>query len=112
AATFLEALIPLGIGLIFSSRPRWFQGLWAIGVLLMLYAVLLTFSRGAFVALGLTLLLFILIRLPSMFRYGLIGLLGIIGLALVFVPLDSIPLLGSGQDWLLSRWDLYRNSLY
>lgn len=112
AATFLEAFIPLGIGLIFSSRPRWFQVVWAVGVAVMLYALVLTFSRGAFVALGLTLLLFILTRLPFTFRYGLVALLGIAGLALLFAPLSGIPLVGSGQEWLLSRWDLYRNSLY
>ncbi len=112
AATFLEGLIPLGIGLIFSSRPRWFQAVWLVGSLVMLYAVLLTFSRGSFIALGLTLLIYILTKLPVRIRYGVIALL-LIGLAaLLFVPLGNVPILNSGQSWLLSRFELYRNSLY
>ena len=104
-ATFLEVMIPLGIVLVLTSRHRSIIAVWAICTLICLYALVLTFSGGAVVALAVTGLIagLFLSRRWSL-RLAFLLLL-IAGIAALFLT-------SAGADWVLSRWLLYRNSLY
>jgi hypothetical protein len=104
AATFLEIMIPLGIALAFSSR-RLLRLFWALGTLLCLYALVLTFSRGAWVGLGVTFLVAVIVLARS--RPVRIG-----AAILLIVGIGGVLLSATGGDWALSRWILYRNSLF
>lgn len=104
AATFLEIMIPLGIALAFSSR-RLLRFFWALGTLLCLYALVLTFSRGAWVGLGVTFFVAVIVLArPRPVRIG--------AAVLLVVGSGGVLLSAAGGDWALSRWILYRNSLF
>lgn len=110
AAAVIVGLLPLGLTLAITSRSDGGRALWWMGVAVMVYGLLLSFSRGAFVALGMAglaaLLLLILPRRAALI-VALALVAGVVALA-VFAP----PVVGSTFDWLLSRYELYRNSLY
>lgn len=120
AATFLETCLPLGVALTLSSAGRASRIAAAIGTLIVAYAVFLTASRGAWLALGLTAALAIvriaLARLPrrtanALLAVGLVaaaaGLIAIIALG----P-DRLPFLSSTFSRATDRGRLFLNSLY
>jgi O-antigen ligase len=121
AATFLEALIPLGIAF-FVRRRNW--GI-RIGVgaitLLMVYALLLTFSRGAFVGLFAAFVMIFIVLALSRLSLRVASVLVIAVLTLIVIaiyvlltadPASSSPLLASVMETAGSRLTLYRNSLF
>lgn len=104
-ATFLEVMIPLGVVLTLTSS-RWIvKSLWIVCTLFCLYALLLTFSRGALVALAVTALIagIVLARAWSIRLLALLILL--LGVAVMIFTT-------AGSDWIFTRWVLYRNSLF
>lgn len=104
-AAFMIGTIPLGVVLIVTSRRWLWRSLWIVCTLVCLYALLLTFSRGAMVGLGATLCIAGLVLSKKLIvRVGAVALL-IGGIA-------ALALTSAGSAWVLSRWDLYRNSLY
>ena len=112
AATFLEGLLPLGIVLAITSRERWQQAVWALCTLVMAYALLLSFSRGALLALLGTLAIFLITRLPRWYALiagAVIALLLVI--ALLVLP-QHVAIVGDSVAWISDRLALYRNSMY
>jgi hypothetical protein len=105
AATFLESMIPLGVVLVLTSLTRPIKIFWAVCTLVCLYALVLTFSRGAFVALGVGLCL-------SMIVLGRNQLTRLGGAALLIGGAAALLLTNAGSEWVLGRWELYRNSFY
>ncbi len=119
-AAFLGVAAPLGIARALSSRYVWRKGFWALGSLVILYAIFLTFSRGTWLALAavavLVIALGILRRLPRRIALAVVGI-GVIALAAGLVAIatlgaDSFPFLDSAFSTASSRGQLYRNSLY
>lgn len=107
AATTLEMVVPLGVALLLSSRKRVEQVGWALAVLVLLYALGLSYSRGAIIGLAVGLAAALLLRFSP--RLALLLVAGVIlgGLALIVFAPPELPI-----DWILSRRDLYLNSLY
>ncbi len=112
AATFLEGLIPLGIVLAFTSRERIQQIVCALGILVISYALLLTFSRGAMVALAATLLIFLVTRLPRLYALVVGLVIVVVGVILLLFLPHNLPMIGESLDWVMDRLLLYRNSAY
>ncbi len=119
-ATFLEGGIPLAVALALSSRrPLERVGAVLVGASLG-YALLLTASRGAWVALVVTAFLTAALwarrRLPA--RVGLPLALAVLGLALAGLVVlfllgpDRVPGLRSALARAASRFTLYANSLH
>jgi len=119
AATFVELAVPLGVALTVSSRKTLQKMVWGICTGIVLYAVFLSVSRGAWLALGLTAVLAgavtVLNRLPRRTATALIGLGGlalVAGLiAIVALGPDRIPLLASTFSRASDRGRLFQNSL-
>ncbi len=110
AAAVAVGALPLALALALSSRREVAQrALWWAGAAALGYGLLLTFSRGAFVALALTLLLALLTLILPRRAALLLALLLVAGAA---AALLARPLLAPALEWTLSRYDLYRNSLY
>src|SRR5678815_3565320 len=57
AATFVELLLPIVASLLFMSTKQNRRILWGITLLVLIYAFVLTYSRGAFLGLGVAFLL-------------------------------------------------------
>jgi O-antigen ligase len=119
-AAFLGVAVPLGIAQALSSRHIWSKGFWALCSLVILYAIFLSYSRGAWLALAvvtvLVIVLVILKRLPSRIAFVAVGIvvvaivLGVIAIGRQGV--DNIPFLASAFSTASNRGQLYRNSLY
>jgi putative inorganic carbon (HCO3(-)) transporter len=119
-ATFIEGGLPLAAGLWWSARQRWERLAAGLAFLVLGYGLLLTVSRGAWLAVaacaGLTLVVWGGRRLSTDRRvWGLAGLVGLALAAAVGVTLiapQRVPALASallrGQD----RIELYKNSLH
>ncbi len=105
AATFLGAMIPLGGILVLTARRWVWRNIWAICTLVCLYAVVLTFSRGALLALA-SLLCIVMMVLGKRWYMRLSGLLFLIAGAV------AVTLFNASSAWILSRLELYQNSLY
>lgn len=105
AATFLESMIPFGVFLVMTSRRWILKAFWGFCTLICLYAIVLTFSRGAFVALGVTLLIAGMVLPRS--KWVRLG-----ALVLLVVGVAGLMLTTAGSEWVLSRFELYRSSLY
>jgi O-antigen ligase len=120
AATLLELFLPLALALAFR-RPRWSgRLLWGLCALVMLYAVFLSYSRGAWVGLAAAALVALgvaaLRRLPRAAALATAGAVvvgaGLVGFLLLSGRLDSVPAVGSLLARGADRLTLYRNSLY
>jgi len=110
AATVAAGVLPLAVALALSTRRSWGRALWWMGVAALAYGLLLAFSRGAFIALALTLLLaLVTLVLP---RRAALALLALIALGAAAALLVGGPALERALDWTYSRYELYRNSLY
>jgi O-antigen ligase len=104
-ATFVEVMIPLGIVLAITSHRRNVKALWIGCTLVCAFALLLTFSRGAFVGLAAT-------GIVAAFVLAHRWPLRLAALLLLIVGAAGLLLTSTGADWVLSRWVLYRNSLF
>jgi len=114
-ATFLEGVFLLNLVLIWRARGLARVG-WALAAILMIYALIISGSRGAWLGLGIALVIGVPLRLPNpTWRLGLIsmmigaGLLGICGLVYVASSNQQLPILGSMLATWQSRFILYRN---
>lgn len=119
AATFLEIAVPLGIALTLSTRKTTSKVVWAICTLLVSYAIFLSASRGAWLALaamaGIALALVILARLPRRTATILIGI-GLAGtvaslLAIIILGPERLPFLASTFSRATDRGQLFQGSL-
>jgi putative inorganic carbon (HCO3(-)) transporter len=120
AATLLELFLPMALALNIP-RQRWSgRLLWGLCALVMLYAVFLSYSRGAWVGLAAAALVALgvaaLRRLPRTAAFALAGAV-VVGAALAVVlllsgRLDDMPGVGSLLARGADRLTLYRNSLY
>src|SRR5262249_15453898 len=117
-ATFLEAVLPLAIAFIFTRRTLAVQVTGGVTALILLYAIFLTYSRGAYVGLAgaaaVLVVVWILYRLPRPVAYGTSLVALIIMIDIVFAlyklaPAQPLPLLGRPVD---PRLTLYHNTLY
>lgn len=111
AAMFVEAMIPLGVFMAISARENRQRLIWLICTFIMLYAVFLSFSRGGWIALALTLV----IGLVTFSRAAAVitAVLVVVGAvtALVLGP-ERLSFLEGALSWTTGRYDLYRSSLY
>ncbi len=120
AAAFIEAAVPLGIALTVSSRGTTARVLLGAGTVVVLYALFLTASRGAWVALaaagGIFVALAVLKRLPG--RIALVIVAGgAAGVVVAFLGIavlgpDRLPFLASTFSRASDRSALFHNSLY
>ena len=120
-ATVLEVVFPMAVAFTFARRRA---ANWVVGgamMLILLYAIFLTYSRGAFVGLAGALFVlgvaFILSRLPHLPRFATWAAAGfgvIIAIMVVVAlfnlnPAQPLPILNRAVD---PRLTLYHNSLY
>lgn len=110
AATVAAGVLPLAVTLALSSSNLEKKGLLWAGVALLGYGLLLAFSRGAFIALALVLVLgLVTLVLP---RRAALALVLALVVGTVAAALLAGPVLARAFDWTFSRYELYRNSLY
>lgn len=110
AATAATGVLPLAVTLALSTRHGEGRALWWMGIAALAYGLLLTFSRGAFIALALTLLLALAaLVLP---RWAALVLLALVALGAAVALVGGGPTLERAFAWAYSRYELYRNSLY
>jgi len=116
-ATVLEAALPLAIAFIFVRRSA-VRAAGAVTALLLLYAIFLTYSRGAYIGLagagfawGAALFLKRLPRLVTWAAGIALALIAIAGLVALYNlnPAQPLPILNRPVD---PRLTLYHNSLY
>jgi O-antigen ligase len=120
AATLLELFLPMALALSLQRQQRGTGLLWLLCALVMLYAVLLSYSRGAWVGLAAAALVALgvaaLRRLPRAAAFTLVGVVvlvaALVGVLLLSARLDSLPAVGSLLARGTDRLTLYRNSLY
>ena len=117
-ATVLEVVFPMAVAFAFARRQTAY---WVAGgamALILLYAIFLTYSRGAFVGLAGALFVlggaFILSRLPRPLTWAAAGFGVIIAIIVVVAlfnlnPAQPLPILNRAVD---PRLTLYHNSLY
>jgi O-antigen ligase len=120
AATFLEAILPLAVAVAISGANPLLKAVGIIPALLMLYAIVLTVSRGSWIGLGgvagITLLLAALLYLPR--RAAILTALAGIALVILggwlFIAFTSerLSFVTATLSTASSRLTLYRNSLY
>ncbi len=119
AATLLEVMLPIAVAALIVSRGWLMRAFWAGCALAMLYALLLTFSRGAYVGVAGAVALGIVIsflkrstRRQAMILSAFFALVGVGILIAVIVVAPRIPALASTLGTAESRLELYRNSLF
>jgi tetratricopeptide (TPR) repeat protein/O-antigen ligase len=118
ASTFLELLLPIAMTLFLVSTDMKRKVFWAFSLLVLAYAFLLTYSRGAYLGLAVAILLGAAVigakRLSGRQATALVA--GIISLIILFVlgmivlgP--RVPFVASLAGVTSSRLEIYRNSL-
>lgn len=120
AATALEIAVPLGVLLTVYAQTRRRKIVFAAGTLIVLYAIFLTASRGAWLALALTagaggvLTIGARLRRPAMRALMVIVILAVAAGVIVLVALgpDRLPLLASTFFRASDRLEIFENSLY
>jgi putative inorganic carbon (HCO3(-)) transporter len=117
-ASFLEGAFPLTLALVWYRRGI-VRMAWGTAAAITAYGLLISQSRGAWIGLGVALVIGVLLRLPSWAERLVVGSLvlvgGLLGLFAVtrLVPTDQgILALNSALQTVGSRLVLYRNSLY
>jgi putative inorganic carbon (HCO3(-)) transporter len=121
-ATFLEGIMPLALAMAISERRPWLRAFHSLCATTTALALLMTASRGAWVALVLCGIIWLCTRFHRMgMVFAAIILISVVVLwaYLVFnndVALNSIPIIGTRLVSLFagtgSRLELYRNSLW
>lgn len=119
AATILEMMIPLSAFLLFSAPSRLERGLWLGCGLVMLLAMFLTSSRGAWVGLVLAGIIAVAVQAvrevpPRRAIIHIVIVLVVIVVAVIGIIRfgDRLPFLNSALQTLGSRSDVIRNSLF
>ncbi len=112
-ATLIEGILPFGLVLVASRRRLTIYRILGLACsLVMLYALLLTFSRGAFVAVIASVLIAFLSRSR---RFAIVAGLGIFVMTIIFYvlyDLQSVAVIEDVFSWAMGRLELYQNSLY
>lgn len=118
-ATLLEMLLPLVIAALFLTRPIGLRLLWGVGALVILYAIILTYSRGAWVGLVLAGLIGVVVYGLRLLALGkaivfivIGGLIVIVGVVAVVAFGSQLPFMQGALTTLNSRLELYRNGLH
>ncbi len=118
-ATLLEMAIPISLALAVSTRRWWLRIVWLLFMLIMLFATVMTFSRGAFIGLAISAVvwgvLFWMMRLSGRGRVILGGLIAVAAVGLIVglvVVGRRIGPISAAIEAYGTRLELYRNSLY
>jgi putative inorganic carbon (HCO3(-)) transporter len=119
-ATFIEGGLPLAVGLGLSARDRWGRLVAGLGFLLLGYGLLLTASRGAWLAVatctGLTLIVWVGHWLSGGQRLAgllvVVALAAVVGSGLMLLGPERVPGLASAMERGADRVELYENSLH
>ena len=120
AATFLESAAPLGVALVISSRRLANRIVLGIGTAVIVYALFLTASRGAWLALGsaagIAAAVAAMIRLPRRAAIVMAAAGAAAAIVVVFAVAalgpDRLPFLASTFSRAADRGTLFQNSLY
>ncbi len=118
ASTVIELLLPIVIALLFAMRKSRGFVMWVVVLLVLLYAFMLTYSRGAYLGVGVALLIGLAaIGIKRLSRKqavaligGLVGLVVVILVGLVVIG-PRVPFVASLMGVTSSRLEIYRNSL-
>jgi cytochrome c-type biogenesis protein CcmH/NrfG len=111
-ATFLEGLVPMGFMLLVSRHRLRVRLIGLVSLLIIFYALLLTFSRGAFIAIVIVVVIAVSLRSPIV---GIFVGLCVAILAISFLSIENLRHLNFIEDalyWASQRLVLYQNSLY
>jgi len=117
-ATLLEMILPLALVLLFFSKGR-MRLVWGACVVILLYAVLLTYSRSGWIGIALALLIGLVVvgmtRLSPL-RAALV-VVAIVGFSLLLLILvvtlgAEMPFFRSAVETLNSRLEIFRNGFY
>jgi len=121
AATFLELLLPIAMTLFFVSTDLKRKAFWAFSLLVLAYAFLLTYSRGAYLGLVVAVLLGAAVigvkqlsgRQAAILIGGIVGvvILLLLGLLALLALESHLPFVASLGDVISTRLEIYRNSL-
>ena len=118
AATLIELLLPIVVALLFMSTKQNRRILWGGTLVVLIYAFVLTFSRGAFLGLGIAFLIGLgaigTKRLSGRQAVALIAGIVVVIAALVVglvVLGPRLPFISSLAGITSSRLEIYRNSL-
>ncbi len=118
AATFLELLLPIVLSLIWVSTERKRRAFWVFSLLVLTYAFVLTYSRGAYLGSAVAFLLGAAViaakRLSG--RQAATLIISIVGIIILFVVGivtlgPRVPFVASLAGVTSSRLEIYRNSL-
>lgn len=118
AATVFELLLPIVVALMFMTRDWKKRGIWIGVALVMLYAFVLTYSRGAYLGVAVSLVVALVAFGIRRFtgRQLLVMLGGIVGVVVVIAV--ALLVLGTRVQFIASllgvtnsRLEIYRNSL-
>ncbi len=118
AGTLVEILLPLTLALMATTR-RWLRWAWGLAIPVLLYALFLSYSRGAWVSVVFILLLGLAVVIFGRLNRALaIGLI-VIGVVLVIAITGAVVTVGansglvqSAMNTATSRLELYRNGIY
>ncbi|MBZ0290803.1 MAG: O-antigen ligase family protein [Anaerolineae bacterium] len=117
-ATVLEVVFPMAVAFALARRQTAYRVAGGIMALVLLYAIFLTYSRGAYVGLAGALVVlgvaYGLSRLPRVVSWTAAGVAAVMAIIVVVAlfnlnPAQPIPILNSAVD---PRLTLYHNSLY
>lgn len=118
ASTIINLLLPIVVALLITTKRPNSRILWVVTLIALLYAYLLTYSRGAYLGLAVALLLGLAVvgikRLSGRQAISLIGVIVavvvviIVGLVLIG---PRVPFVASLMGVTASRLEIYRNSL-
>ncbi len=118
AATIIELLLPIVAALLLMARQQTSRLFWLFTSVVLIHALVLTFSRGAFLGLGIA----VLIGLAAVVNRRLSGgqaMLLLVGIVVVIVVIAGgiivlgprVPFIASLAGVTASRLEIYRNSL-
>lgn len=112
AATLMEGFVPMAIMIAFMARKLYLRVLGLAAAFILLYAIMLSFSRGAYIALviGLVIALFTYSWRTALIVAIVMVLVVFAGFA--FADTLSTPPLNRAFEWVSGRWELYQNSLF
>lgn len=111
AATFLEGIIPVGLFLAVTARKPGLRPLWIILTLIMVYAVFISDSRGAWIGLAIAVILGVA---TFSRRFALItgAVIALVIVGMLVIGVERLSFMQSALAWANTRYELYRNSLY
>lgn len=111
-ATLIEGVLPFSLVLAVSRRRLIYRMFGVACALVMLYALLLTFSRGAFVGIAAAVLIAFLSRSRRFALFAGAGILVVVIAFFVLYDLRNVTVIADAFSWASGRLELYQNSLY